>query len=157
MLVALNTFLRMKTMNHRQLILMLCLSSIYAHASARVCEYLDTTVAKTTGMVAGGTGAGVLAGASAMELAGITAVAHSSSAWILTGSSGYIASTIGAVGTAGSVVAATPVVIGAGVVTGVALMGAGGVALYCHPRPVFRRVETFFVTQKDRVGMLLRR
>lgn len=53
-----------------------------------------------------------------MELGGITAVAHSSSARILTGSAGYIGSTVHAVDTAGSVVAATPVIIGAGVLTG---------------------------------------
>lgn len=144
-------------MKLRRLITLFCLSIFCAHASASVCEYLDTKVAKATGLVAGGTGVGVLAGASAMELAGITAVAHSSTAWILTGSSGYIASTIGAVGTASSLVAATPVVVGAGVVTGVALVGAGSVALYCHAKPMFRRVETFLVAQKDRVGTVLGR
>ena len=135
----------------------LVLSTITALASAGMCEYVDTKAAKVTSLVAGGAGASVLAGASAMELAGITAVAHSSTAWILTGSGGYIASTLGAVGTAGSFVAATPVIVGAGVVTGVAVAGAGGVALYCHPAPVFGRVRTFFGTQREKVAQMFGR
>ena len=61
-----------------------------------------------------GAGAGGTAGA--LNLTGITAVAHSSGGIILTGSSGYIAGTLG---TVGKVVSALPVIAVAGAVVAV--------------------------------------
>ena len=135
----------------------LALLLLIGPASAGTCRYFDSKVAEASALTVGGTGASVLAGASAMELAGITAVAHSSTAMILTGSTGYIGSTLGLLGTAGSIVAATPVVIGAGVLTGVVVLGAGSVAVFCHPPAVFGRVGTYYSKQKENVSALLRR
>lgn len=88
-----------------------------------LCSYApsqSTLVAHLTG-AAGGTAAVTAALAQAL---GLTVVTHSSGAFILTGGSGYIASTIGAA-------AAGPIVVGAGVV---AAGSAGVVELICAPR-----------------------
>jgi hypothetical protein len=75
-----------------------------------VCSYApsQSNAAAAISAAAGGAGATVLAVAAAT---GLTAVAHSSGAWILTGSSGYIAGTIGGA-------AAAPVIVAVGLVVG---------------------------------------
>ena len=92
-------------------------SNIVAYAG--VCEYADTTYAKISTGVAG---AGVATGVG-LKVAGVTAVAHSSGAAIAaTASSGYLAGTLGAVGTvAGFITAPATLVVG-----GVAVAAAGG-------------------------------
>lgn len=98
-------------------------SHMVAHAG--VCEYADTTYAKISTGVAG---AGVATGVG-LNVAGITAVAHSSGAAIAaTASSGYLAGTLGAVGSVvGFVTAPATLVVG-----GVAVATAGGTIAYCH-------------------------
>ena len=98
-------------------------SHIVAHAG--VCEYADTTYAKISTGVAG---AGVASGVG-LKVAGVTAVVHSSGAAIAaTASSGYLAGTLGAVGTvAGFITAPATLVVG-----GVAVAAAGGTIAYCH-------------------------
>jgi hypothetical protein len=79
-----------------------------------ICSYAPSqsaAVAAVSG-AAGGSGATAAAIASAT---GLTAVTHSSGALILTGSSGYIAGTLGATA---STVAAAPVVVAVGLIVG---------------------------------------
>ena len=94
-------------------------------ASAGVCEYANSTYAKVTTGVAG---AGVAAGVG-LKAAGVTALAHSSGAAIAaTASSGYLAGTLGALGTVAGVITA-PVTL---MVGGVAVAAAGGTIAYCY-------------------------
>jgi hypothetical protein len=74
-------------------------------------------------------GAGATAGTvTAMSAAGVTVVPHSSGALILTGSSGYIAGTLGAAGTTVVAALTAPLTIAAGVVT---VIGVGGSIYLC--------------------------
>ena len=88
-------------------------------ASAEVCKVVNGAVKAATA------GATVQA---LMAAAPVTAVAHSSGGLILTGASGYLAHTLGAVGTAWAVATApvTIAVVGTAAVTGL------GVAAACH-------------------------
>ena len=114
-----------------------------SHASAGFCTFVDDK----TAAVAAALGGGTLIGGTALQLAGITAVAHSSGAAILTGSAGYIGSTLGATAfTAG--VAAAPVTIALG---GVFLTGASGAVLACHPE-VFGKLKNAYTVQKDKLA-----
>ena len=92
-------------------LLVLCIATAQAQSKAEVvCTYAPSqskAVAAISG-AAGGAGATVSAVTAAT---GLTAVAHSSSAMILTGSSGYIAGTIG-----GAAVA--PFIVGVGILVG---------------------------------------
>lgn len=105
------------------LVFMLMTSHIVTHAG--VCEYADTIYAKiSTGVASVGVATGV-----GLKVAGVTAVAHSSGAAIAaTASSGYLAGTLGAVGTvAGFITAPAALVVG-----GVTVAAAGGTIAYCH-------------------------
>jgi len=103
-------------------IILIC---VYSSAQADFCEYADKTYAKVATSAAG---LGVAAGAGAKAL-GLTAVAHSSGAAIAyTASTGYLAGTLGALGTAVGVIT-TPAVL---IVGGVAVTAAGGAIAYCH-------------------------
>lgn len=109
----------------KQLALALVLMASHVVAHAGVCKYANTTYAKISTGVAG---AGVATGVG-LKVAGVTAVAHSSGAAIATtASSGYLAGTLGALGTvAGFVTAPVTLVVG-----GVAVVAAGGTVAYCH-------------------------
>jgi hypothetical protein len=96
-----------------------------ANAASSVCEKTKAAErwvkgAVVSGAAAAGLGAGAVGTASTV---GITAVAHSSGAWILTGSAGYMAGTMGA---AAGAVAAAPIVLAGGVL----IAGGAGTALY---------------------------
>ena len=90
------------------------LDSYGAPSKEVICTYApsQSNAVATVAGAAGGTSATIGAVASAM---GLTAVAHSSGAMILTGSSGYIAGTIG---TTAATFAAAPVVVVVGLVVG---------------------------------------
>lgn len=88
-------------------------------ASAGVCKVVD----KTAGALATGVSVQAL-----MAAAPVTAVTHSSGALILTGASGYLANTLGAVA-GGWAVATAPVTL---VVIGTAAVAGVGVAAACH-------------------------
>jgi hypothetical protein len=99
-----------------------------------ICTYAPSQSSKVAA-VAGATTGGAAATAGAIAAAtGLTVVAHSSGAYILTGSAGYIAGTIG--GTAAAM-AAAPFIVGAGILVGGA---AVTVELVCakenHPEQV---------------------
>jgi hypothetical protein len=88
-----------------------------------ICSYAPSS-SKVVGRLssaAGGVGATALA---ITKATGLTAVAHSSGAYIFTGAGGYVAGTLGT-----AVVA--PVAIGVGIVVGVT---AGTVELLCAPK-----------------------
>lgn len=89
--------------------------SAMAQSSEVVCTYAPSQ-SRAVAAVSGGAAGGATATAGAMAAAtGLTAVAHSSGAMILTGSSGYIAGTLGATATT---VAAAPVVVLVGLAVG---------------------------------------
>ncbi len=105
------------------------LVSTFAYAESTtdvVCSYApsQSEVVKNISASAGGASATALA---ITQATGLTAVAHSSGAYIFTGSSGYVAGTLG-----GAAVA--PVIIGVSIAVGTA---AGTVELLCthknHP------------------------
>lgn len=89
-------------------------STLSQAASEVVCSYAPSQSKAVAAISGAAGGASVTAGVMATTT-GLTAVAHSSGALILTGSSGYIASTLG--GTAATV-AAAPVVVVVGLVVG---------------------------------------
>lgn len=93
--------------------------------SKSVCERVNGT---KEGLIAvAGVGAGATAGASAAaSAAGVTAVSHSSGAVILTGSSGYIAGTLGSLGSGALAVLTAPATLTAAAVT---VVGVGGAVL----------------------------
>ena len=103
-------------MRHLQTALLLTLATpaIAVPSGEVVCSYAPSqskAVAAVSGAVGGASAiAGPLATAT-----GLTAVAHSSGALILTGSSGYIAGTLGA---GAAAVAAAPFVVAVGLVVG---------------------------------------
>ena len=89
----------------------------------RVNDSKDAAIAIT------GMGAGAVGGASTVaSAAGVTAVTHSSGAVILTGTSGYIAGTLGSIGAGTLSVLTAPVTITTAVVSVVAV---GGAVYYC--------------------------
>jgi hypothetical protein len=112
---------------------LLSLPSAFAQAKSTidvVCSYApsQSDVVKNISASAGAAGG---AGATALAIAqatGLTAVAHSSGAYIFTGSSGYVAGTLG--GTAAAT-AAAPVIIGVSITVGTAV---GAVELLCTPK-----------------------
>jgi len=105
---------------------LLSLASIFAQAESTadvVCSYApsQSEVVKNISASAGGAGATALA---ITQATGLTAVTHSSGAYIFTGSSGYVAGTLGGA-------AAAPVIIGVSIAVGTA---AGTVELLCTPK-----------------------
>ncbi|MDU9004279.1 hypothetical protein [Sedimentitalea todarodis] len=91
--------------------------------SVPICERVNATKEEALAIV--GLGAGATAGASAAaSAAGVAAVGHSSGAVILTGSSGYIAGTIGTVGTSLLAILTAPATLTAAAVSVVAVGGA---------------------------------
>lgn len=95
-----------------------------------VCEVASRNAEAVAAVVGLGAGAvGATAGAAvATSTAGLTVVTHSSGAVILTGSAGYIAGTLGTLGTGALAFLTAPATITASVVSVVAL---GGTVLYC--------------------------
>lgn len=105
--------------------LALSLLSLSTVASAGVCEYADTTYTK---VATGITGAGVATGVG-LNVAGVTAVVHGAAGGtILTASTGYLAGTLGAIGSAAAFITAPATII----VGAVAVTAAGGTILYCN-------------------------
>lgn len=93
------------------------------------CDRVNATKEEALTIV--GLGAGATAGASAAAtVAGVTAVTHSSGAVILTGSSGFIAGTLGTVGTGLIGVLTAPATLTAAAVSVVAV---GGAVYLCQP------------------------
>jgi hypothetical protein len=91
--------------------------------SRSLCERVNAS--KDAAIAIAGFGAGATTGASvASGAAGVTAVAHSSGAMILTGSSGYIAGTLGSIGAGAVAVLTSPVTITGALVSVVAVGGA---------------------------------
>lgn len=110
--------------NITKLIATVSMSAMLQPALAGVCDFARDDTVQTTAAVAG-TGATAGAGLAA---AGVGAVAHSSGAAIVTtAGSGYVAGTLGVLGSVTAVLTA-PVTI---VVGGVIAAGVGGTALYC--------------------------
>ena len=88
-----------------------------------LCSYAPSQ-SKVVTAIAGSAGGAAAAAAAVAKAAGLTAVLHSSGAYIFTGSAGYIAGTLG-----GAV--AGPVIVGVGVVAGGT---AATVEVLCAPR-----------------------
>lgn len=88
-----------------------------------ICTYApsQSEVVKNISGAAGGASATALA---ITKATGLTAVAHSSGAYIFTGSSGYVAGTLGGA-------AAAPVIIGVSIAVGAT---AGTIELICTPK-----------------------
>ena len=102
------------------------LASNFAQAESTtdvVCSYApsQSEIVKNISASAGGAGVTALA---ITQATGLTAVVHSSGAYIFTGSSGYVAGTLGGA-------AAAPVIIGVSIAVGTA---AGTVELLCTPK-----------------------
>ncbi len=92
----------------------------------RVKDSKDAAIAIT------GIGAGAVGGAStAASVAGVSAVAHSSGAVILTGTSGYIAGTLGSIGAGAISILTSPVTLATATVSVVAV---GGAIYYCREK-----------------------
>lgn len=95
-----------------------------ALAESQVCSLASTTAAKA----AGGVAAATAAVGGAAQAAGLVVVAHSSGSLIAAGAGGYVAGTLGAIGTTAlSVVSAPAVIIG----TAAAAVAVGGTVAYC--------------------------
>lgn len=91
--------------------------------SRSFCERVNAS--KDAAITIAGFGAGATTGVSvATGAAGVTAVAHSSGAIILTGSSGYIAGTLGSIGAGAVAVLTSPVTLTGALVSVVAIGGA---------------------------------
>ena len=106
--------------------ILFCLTSFCAFAESTsdvVCTYApsQSKLVQNISGVAGGAGATALA---ITQATGLTAVVHSSGAYIFTGSSSYIAGTLGGA-------AAAPVIIGISIAVGAT---AGTVELLCTPK-----------------------
>lgn len=110
-------------------------------ASEVVCAYAPSQKASVLAIsaTAGGVGAGAAAVASA---AGLTAVVHSSGAYIFTGVGGYIAGTLG-------VAALVPVAVTVGAVAGGA---AATVELLCAPKNHPELVSKVMALSEELVG-----
>jgi len=99
-----------------------------------VCSYApsQSEVVKKISVSAGVAGGAVATALAIAKATGLTAVAHSSGAYIFTGSSGYVAGTLGGTAAATAAVNATaPVIIGVSIFVGTA---AGTVELLCTPK-----------------------
>ena len=106
------------------LVFLIGFSSV-SFAESRVCAVANSTAAKATGGVAAASAA---VGAAA-QAAGMAAVAHSSGAVIATSAGGYLAGTLGTIGTAALAVVTAPAVLVGAATTAVAV---GGTIAYCH-------------------------
>jgi len=94
------------------------------------CERVNET--KAAAMAIAGAAAGAVGGAStAAGAAGVTAVAHSSGAVILTGTSGYIAGTLGGVGATSLAVLTAPATA---VAATVSVVTVGGAVFLCRDK-----------------------
>ena len=106
--------------------------SICQEPSKPLCEYVNNS--KDAAVALAGFGAGTVATAagaqSAVAATGVSAVAHSSGAVILTGSAGYISGTIGTIGATALSVLTAPATLATATVTVVA---AGGALYLCAP------------------------
>ncbi|MDP1548245.1 MAG: hypothetical protein Q8L87_19700 [Anaerolineales bacterium] len=89
----------------------------------RVNDSKDAAIA-ITGVAAGATGGATLATAGT----GVTAVAHSSGAVILTGAGGYIAGTLASIGAGALAILTSPITITA---TAVSVVAVGGAVYIC--------------------------
>lgn len=97
--------------------------------SVPLCDRVNATKEEALAVV--GLGAGAVGGASAATAAvGVTAVTHSSGAVILTGTSGYIAGTLGTIGSGLLAVLTAPATLTAAAVSVVAV---GGAVYVCQP------------------------
>jgi len=96
------------------LTLLIATSSSAAPPREVVCTYAPSQ-SKAVAAVSGAAGGATATAGGVASATGLTAVTHSSGALILTGSSGYIAGTIGAPAAA---VAAMPLVVGVGLLVG---------------------------------------
>lgn len=95
--------------------------------SRTLCERVNA--GKEVVLAVSGVGAGASAATSGtMAAAGVTAVTHSSGAVILTGSSGYIAGTLGTAATTTLGILSAPAVIAG---SAIALVAAGGAVYVC--------------------------
>lgn len=110
---------RDKMKNAKSLVAALALLAVSQQSSAAMCKVVNRA-AKTAAASA--------SVQTLMAAAPVTAVAHSSGGLILTGASGYLANTLGAVGAAWAVATApvTIAVVGTAAVTGL------GVAVACR-------------------------
>lgn len=94
------------------------------------CERVNAT--KETAIALAGLAAGTVGGAgTAASAAGVTAVAHSSGAVILTGTSGYIAGTLGGIGATSLAIVTAPATIAA---TAVSVVTVGGAVYFCRDK-----------------------
>lgn len=92
------------------------------------CERVNSAKSEAIALTSAAA-AGVLGASKASAAAGTTAVAHSSGAYILTGSSGYIAGTLGTAGTTVTAVLTAPATLTTAAVTAVVV---GGSVYYCN-------------------------
>jgi len=91
--------------------------------SKSLCQRVNDS--KDAALAIAGFGAGAVGGVTGTVTAtGTTVVAHSSGAWILTGSSGYVAGTLGTIGTTVMGILSAPLVVTTAVVSVVAVGGA---------------------------------
>lgn len=122
-LIGKGSIMKKNHIEHLSLTILLIASPVVAYAS--VCEYADTIYAKIpTGVASVGVAVGV-----GLKVAGVTVVTHSSGAAIAaTASSGYLAGTLGVIGTVTSFITAPATLV----VGGVAVAAAGGTIAYCH-------------------------
>ena len=103
----------------------LWLALMVSSATAGVCEYIALKPAKVGVGAAGATAAAGLT----LKAVGVSAVAHSSGMAIATtASSGYVAGTLGAIGTTVGILTAPATLI----VGGVIVAAAGSTVAYCH-------------------------
>ena len=97
---------------------------------SRLCGFVNANKEKALTLV--GVGAGAVTGTGVVTTAaGITAVAHSSGAVILTGSSGYIAGTLGSIGATSVGILSAPATIAA---TAAAVVTVGGAVYFCRDK-----------------------
>lgn len=95
--------------------------------SKSFCERVNDS--KSAAIAITGLGTGAVAGASTgTAAAGVTAVAHSSGAVILTGTSGYIAGTLGTIGAGSLAVLTAPATI---TTAAVSVVAVGGAVYFC--------------------------
>jgi hypothetical protein len=115
----------LKIGNVARVALTVMVMGLHSVGHAGVCDYADRTYVKVTAGIAGASAA---TGA-ALKVAGVASVLHSSGAAIVsTASGGYVAGTLGAVGTAAGAITA-PAMIAVG---GAAAIAAAGTVAYCR-------------------------
>ncbi len=115
----------MKTKNVALLAMAMALLTFHNVGHAGACDYAGHAYVKVTTSIAGAS----LAASATLKAAGVTAVAHSSGAAIVsTASGGYVAGTLGMIGVATGVITA-PVTL---IIGGVALGATGGTLAYCR-------------------------